>query len=156
MKKPNENWRSNLTKGVKAVGVIILIIGAYHSLNIFIDLRIENKINDDKFLKELSHSIRPSVVFDQKNSVLADMGAMKYVESIDVVVEDGEPKKIVLSPKVFLGVAPILVCLDGHFNIIVNQGKKYDWEYELKHVDRILISQSGQIANHRFRIEIIR
>ena len=158
--QPNENLRSSLSKGAKlalgAVGAIAIIVAAYHAINNHIDDRIESKISDEKFLKELSHNIRPSVVFDQRNSVLADMGAMKYIESITVVVEDGEPKKIVLSPKVFLGVAPILVCLDGHFEIIKKQGKKYDWEYELKHVSRLLIESAGQITNHRFRIEIVR
>jgi hypothetical protein len=36
--------------------------------------KIENKISDEKLLKELSHSIRPSVVFDQNGRYLADMG----------------------------------------------------------------------------------
>lgn len=160
MKKSNESLKSSLIRGSKlalgAVGVIVLLVTAYHGINIYIDYRIENKINDLKFISKLSRSIRPSVVFDQKDSILANTGAMEYIENIDVIAKDGEPKKIVLSTKVFLGVAPLLECLDGDFDIIVNRGKKYDWEYELISIDRLLLSSSGQITNHRFRIEIIR
>jgi hypothetical protein len=160
MTKSIKNLITILSKGVKSGYNTILAIGAIlgvvAAVTLYIDYRIENKITDDKFLKELSHSIRPTVVFDQNNSILANMGAMEYIEDINVVVEDGEPKKIVLSPKVFLGVAPILECLDGHFEIIKKQGEKYNWEYELKHVSRLLSESSGQITNHRFRIEIVR
>ena len=142
---------------ISFVGAIVVIVTAYHGINNHIDDRIENKINDEKFLKKLSRSIRPSMVFDQNGRYLADMGAEEYIESIYVVVgEYASQIKITLSSKVYLDIAPILVPLDGHFEINEVRGKKYDWEYELKHVDRVLLEPSVQITNHRFRIEIIR
>jgi hypothetical protein len=63
---------------------------------------------------------------------------------------------IVVSPNAFLSVPPLLESLDGEFGIIVNKGKKYDWVYELKSVDTLLLQSSGKITNHRFRIEVIK
>ena len=160
MKESKNRWGTSLVKGSKlvvaAVGTIVLLMAAYHGFNTYIDYRIEKKISDLEFIEKISHTIRPSVVFDQKDSILADMGAMAYIDNIKVVVKKEDPIRIVVSPNAFLGVPPLLESLDGEFGIIVNKGKKYDWVYELKSVDTLLLQSSGKITNHRFRIEVIK
>jgi hypothetical protein len=152
--------KQSIIKGVKAViaGVITLaaIMGLYAKFNAYVDNRIDKKIQSEDFIKRVSQSIRPSVVFDQNSSILADAGAMAYIDCINVVLTSGKPTKIVVSPKVLLPVAPLLESLDGVFAIEVSKGKKYDWTYQLKGVTAILSAESGEIASFRFRIEIVR
>lgn len=160
IKKLEDHWTSRLVGGskwvVSAVITIALLMAASHGLNTYIDNRIEKKINDFKFLRKFAHAVRPSVVFDQKGSILADMGAMAYIDNIEVEIKDGDLVRVVVSPKVFLGIAPLLECLDGEFGIIVDKGKKYDWVYELKSIDTIFSESSGRITNYRFRIEVLK
>jgi hypothetical protein len=60
------------------VGVIVFLFSAYYGLNSYIDSRIDSKIHNADFLKKLARSVRPSLVFDEKGSILADMGPCRW------------------------------------------------------------------------------
>ena len=155
-KRGKSPWVYGLKCLLGAVTAIVLLMGAYLAYLGHLDGRIEKKLHDAEFLKELSNTLRPSVVFDQKNSIIADMGAMQYIDEITVETEGGGPTKIIVAPKAFLGIAPLLECLDGEFNITKTQGKKFVWEYKLEHSSKMAPVSSTRIKNHRFRIEVLR
>ena len=155
-KRGDSPWAKGLKIVLSATGAIVVLVGAYHGYLFHIDYRIEKRLHDAEFLKEISYTLRPSVVFDQKNTILADMGAMQYIDEITVETEGREPTKIIVAPKVFLGIAPLLECLDGEFGITKSRGKKFVWVYELESSGSIRPVSSGRITNHRFRIEVLR
>jgi hypothetical protein len=139
---------------MKALAGIVLTLAALYGVYSYVDWRIEKKINDPEFVRNISSNIRPSVVFDSNESVGIDIGAMQFIEKIKIIPSDDPrfPKEIIVSPKEYLAHAPFLTALDEtEFFIKVERGKKFDWVYQLalsKHFD--------DIKKTRFRLEIVR
>lgn len=143
---------------IKAFIGIVLILTALYGVYNYVDWRIEKKINNSEFIRKISSNIRPSVVFDSGGSIKIDLGAMQFIEKIEVVPSDAPrfPKKIIVSPKDYFAHAPFLTVLDlTFFNIEVERGQKFDWIYNLEpsinmHTD------SSDAQKTRFRLEIVR
>jgi hypothetical protein len=136
------------------IGVaVITVIAALYGVLFFIDKRIENRIRDDAFLRKLASALRPSVIFDHKESVLIDQGAMRFIEAIDVELDEQGPypKRIVIHPTKHLTYAPLLTPLESDLaNISTSRGKKHDWVYT---VDYFMTSEEREML--RYRLEII-
>ena len=131
------------------------IIGAIYGFGAYIDWRVEKHVSSDLFLKRLADVVRPSCVFDQQGAILVDMGAMNFIDSIDVapLPEYDLPPKIVVHPKRYLANAPILTTLDP-FSISVSaeRGPKFDWIYTLSYVGEAVQQDWKHI---RYRMEIV-
>jgi hypothetical protein len=160
-KQSKENSRVPITgiilKGVfSVVATVILLVGAYHGLNSYIDSRIDSKIHNADFLKKLARNVRPSLVFDENGSILADMGAVPFVSNISVSKESKGNLKITVSPAEYLGIQPVLEALDGQYVIRAERGQKFDWVFHLAGVQRLLLASSPKPEKGRFRLEIIR
>jgi hypothetical protein len=148
---------SAMLKVVYAVfGVIIFLLAAYHGLNSYIDSRVESKIHNDDFLKKLARSVRPSLVFDENGSILADMGAVPFVSNISVTKGPKDSLEIIVSPVEYLGIEPVLEALDDQYTIRVERGKKFDWVFYLAGVQTLVLESSPKRDRGRFRLEIIR
>ena len=138
---------------LEIVVAVITIIAALYGVIFFIDKRIENRIRDDVFLRKLAGALRPAVIFDNKGSVLIDQGAMRFIEAIDVELENKGPypKRIVIHPMQHLSYAPLLTPLESDLaNISTSRGKKHDWVYTF---DYFMTSTEREII--RYRLEII-
>ena len=72
------------------------------------------------------------VVFSQNESILVDTGGMQYVERIQVRLDErtGVPQQIIITPKLYLAVAPILESFDHDFVITAERGKQFQWIYQ--------------------------
>ena len=151
-----ENDKRKLTafEIVKAFAGIVLTLAALYGVYSYVDWRIEKKINDPEFIRKISSNIRPSVVFDSRQSIEIDLGAMQFIEKIEVIPSKDPrfPKKIVVSPKKYLSHAPFLTTLDEtEFAIMVERGPKFDWVYHLD-ISKYL----GNLKKTRFRLEIVK
>ena len=160
-KQTKDNGRSPnagaILKAVCAVaGAIILLVTAYHGVNSYLDSRIDSKINNADFLKKLARSVRPSLVFDEKGSIVADMGAVPFVNNISVSKGPKDSFKIVVSPVEYLGVEPVLEALDDNYTIRAERGQKFDWVFHLSGIQTIVFEDSPKRDRQRFRLEIIR
>jgi hypothetical protein len=102
--------------------------------------------------------VRPSLVFDVKGSIIADMGAASYIKNISISEGPKDSFIIVVSPVNFLAVEPVLEPLDGRYNIQGQRGKKFDWIFNLSGISAILREDSAlpPREKQRFRLEIIR
>ena len=139
----------------EATGWVIGIVVAIYAFVKFIDYRVQNVIRDPEFLKGLMGTLRPYAIFDQKQTILVDRGAMAFIESIEVVMTTDTnsplPKTIIVRPKVHLEQAPIVIPLDTDISTITeSRGKKFDWEYEIAY------TAYGYKQQRRFSIEILR
>jgi len=149
----NEKRKLTAIEIIKALAGVALILAALYGVYSYIDWRIEKKINNPEFIRKISSNIRPSVVFDSNESIEIDLGAMQFIEKIDVIPSKDPrfPEKIVVSPKDYLAHAPFLTTLDEtEFAIMVERGKKFDWVY---HLD--ISAYLGNIKKSRFRLEIV-
>src|SRR4030042_3709282 len=124
------------------VGTIIFLFAAYHGLNSYIDLRIDSKIYNADFLKKLARSVRPSLVFDEKGSILADMGAVAFVTNISVSKGPKDSLKITVSPVEYLGMEPVLEALDDQYTIRAERGQKFDWVFHLAGIQTLVLQSS--------------
>ena len=61
---------------MKALAGIVLTFAALYGVYSYVDWRIEKKINSPEFIRKISSNIRPSVVFDSRESIEIDLGAM--------------------------------------------------------------------------------
>jgi hypothetical protein len=68
------------------VSLVTIFAGIYGFIR-FLDWRIERKIREDSFLRRIGASLRPTVIFDENESVLIDQGAMEMIESIGVSLD---------------------------------------------------------------------
>lgn len=160
-KQTKDNGRSHnagaILKVVYAVvGAIVFLVAAYHGLNSYLDSRIDSKINNADFLKKLARSVRPSLVFDEKGSIVADMGAVPFVNNISVSKGPKDSFKIVVSPVEYLGVEPVLEALDDNYTIRAERGQKFDWVFHLSGIQTLVLESSPKRDRQRFRLEIIR
>lgn len=155
MKEPKGSWES-FWSGAGIVVTVFAVIGGLLLLTKYIDYEIDIKVNDSAYIKKVSSTIRPSVIFDQKGSILADMGAMDYIDDIKINKRGELLLEIKVSPRKFLAMPPVLECLDGSYAVDTKRGNKFDWIYELKGVQHPVTDKSAIISNERFRLEVLR
>jgi|AntAceMinimDraft_17_1070374.scaffolds.fasta_scaffold86530_2 hypothetical protein len=141
---------------------IILIIGflwMYHQMLSSLDQRIENKVLNSEFIKNLASYVRPTLIFDNNAAILIDMGGKRYIDNIKVETikkadkNAGELIKITISPKEYIAHEPILSPADANqFGINkINRMNNIDIEYI---IERIIVWESED-QPAKYRLEII-
>jgi hypothetical protein len=108
------------------VTVFSVCVAAFYGVLTFVDGRIEKQINDADFLKKLARKVRPSLVFDERGSIIADMGAVPLIKNITVSKGPEDSFTIVVSPIDFLAVEPVLEPLDDLYVVLSERGQKFD------------------------------
>lgn len=137
-------------------GIAVFLFVSYHGFNSYIDWRIDNRIKNSDFLHQLARHVRPSLVFDDNGSIIADMGAIQYISDIKVSKGDKNSVLIIISPNEYLGVEPVLEALDAEYSIHAKRGQKFDWIFNLYPIQQLVMELSPERDNERFRLEIIR
>ena len=99
--------------------------------------QIENKVvkavNSNEVLEQIRSKVRPMMIFDQKETYKLDMGALKYIEDINVRSKGEFVDQITIKLK-DPRPAPLITCLDDTVNYVITtkQGKKSEWIYKLE------------------------
>ena len=150
-----EKTDKSLFRGaVEVAGGFATVVGVLYGFHAYLDYRIAAKIRDPRFMAELAYSLRPVVIFDSNNRILADQGALRFIESIKVIRGSSSPgvSSIVVTPKRFLAVAPLLESLDDPaLEIKAERGEKLDWVYTL--VNKQVFG--NELTTNRFRLEVL-
>jgi hypothetical protein len=145
----------DVTQLVGVAVTIGTIVAAIYGVIRFIDWRIERKIHEEPFLRKISASLRPVVIFDENSSILLDQGAMDVIGKIEVSRSTGGdklPAEIVIYPKRHLTYAPLLQTLENELiGIVVSRGKGYEWRYQLEYQ----MSNDYYSGKRRFRLEVL-
>lgn len=141
------------------IAAISLMFAVLVHFNSSIEKKIENKLNDEKFIRKVANEVRlPFVIFDEEKSIIADTGAMDHIDAIEVRKgERQEVSEIIISPKRFMAVAPILESFDPkiEFEDPVH-GEKFD--YIFKRVEMGLVwadRYSGKPPKSKFRLQLV-
>jgi len=150
----------------KGIAYIVCVFVALYALNSYIEKKIEDQIQNPKFIDKLANKIMmPFIIFDENERILSTSTPGIYEEYIKkIAVEkdnNGEIVAITIFPKKFLQVAPIIESLDAPLEfakaIPVNQ---IDWKYRIKQKNylcfKVKSENPGEITERRFRITIIR
>ena len=141
---------------IKAFSVLFGLFLAIYSLGFYMDQKIEKKISNPEFIREIASKIRPSVIFDSKETILVDMGGMQYIETISVETDNSprNPKKIIVTPKAYMAHAPIITSIGIYKYIFrAERGKNLNWEYTLD--PAVQWGTRGKLPLPQFRLEVV-
>ncbi len=153
------DWELVINNVVTVIGVVLTgaaLVGAIIALNAHIKRLVDKRVDSPETIDKLSKLIRPAVIFDNEGRVLADLGAMEYIESICVTGSLGpttmDSIRIEVECKKFLDLPPLLTLLDTSFgNTTPTRTGKFGWIFELGPM-----SYSSDDATFRFRLEVLR
>ncbi len=151
-------------RGMAWVGGAAVIMAALFGLIIggiyYIDYRIEEKLKDASFVRRIAREIRPVLIFDENEHIIADNGALEeYISDLSIKPPQESEGGLVLiirvTTKKFLSTPPILESLDFNCKIKPERQKKFDWQFKI-YVQKILgLGASPPPTPNRFRLEII-
>ena len=112
-------------------------------------------VDKDSYIRKLSEVLRPNLIVNEKESINYDQGAMQYLESIKIEMDEKEkiPCRIIVKPKMHLSSPPLIQALDAEFVLFsVERGKGFEWIYELSYESYC----EAFNEKRQFRIEIIK
>ena len=144
----------NASEILKAIAYIGGLVGAIYGFKRYVESLVTKKLESHETIDKVSRLIRPSVIFDNKGIILADLGAMEYVKSIDLSYDDKEPElpvTVEIKCKQFLALPPLLTSLDNYsYQEKATRDKELSWVFELEPMSYV-----SDAANFRFRLEIL-
>jgi hypothetical protein len=114
------------------VAIAIFLASIFYGALSSVDKKIDAKLQEPLFLKKLASQIRlPFLIFDEEKRYLADDGALDIIKNIEIIRDGRDIKQIIITPKRFLAVAPILESLDPDVQFEdAERGKELDWVYK--------------------------
>jgi hypothetical protein len=166
MEEQKEQRDSELRKGIRLllsiVGALVLIFGAYHGFNFYVDNRIERAINHPDFLKKVADEIRiPFLIFDEKGTFhTVSGGATIYIDKIEPFQEKKRFSGFIVYPKEFLQNPPILQSINNDFQFTAPKRiNTKDWKYRIPEFhgsEWVSPGQYDEPPAKLFKLEIIR
>jgi hypothetical protein len=150
-------WSKALDSPLGFVMLMFGIAAAYYGT---IDWRVRCIVRDPDFRAEVAKRVRPAMMFDSNGRGLSDMGAMALLERAPEVQDNtnGWGTKIIIHPKQFLPVEPIVESLDiGNVSVSVKRNRGTSWEVVVQGRDQLLSVESNPAAlsPSRYRLEIV-
>jgi hypothetical protein len=141
------------------IGILALLFAIFIQLNRSIDKKIETMLSDPEFLRKVANKVMlPFVIFDEDNSIVVDTGAMRIIDEISIKRADrNEVSEIIVSPKKYLAVAPILESLDPKIEFQYPiKGDKFDFIYKRVELATVWANTyASKPPKSRFRLQVI-
>jgi hypothetical protein len=124
LKHSHINWSivKSIFVGVgSVVAASTLFLLAANWVRSTIDSAVERKLSDPTILRRIAAESRPSIVFDAKESILADLGGAQFIKTITVTrdaKDPGLPRAIDIDFTTHLPIAPLLTPLHSDTVVI--------------------------------------
>jgi hypothetical protein len=155
----------DISAAINGVAAIALIVAAGLTLlkaRKFIEDRVADALKKDEVVKQLSVLVKPDLIFDQRESVLADRGASAFIREQGIHVKMGSlfgksdsrqvPVEIRIEFSKHLAVPPLLTPLNADVvTITTKRGKDFEWIYIL---DYSMGGDYDETYAHKYRLEI--
>jgi len=144
------------------LGIILTIVLVIISS---LDKKIDQKINNPEFIKKVAGEVRlPFAIFDEKNRILYDNGALEYIDDINVEIDKDENiKQITIKPKKFMSIAPLLESVN--FNYEFSDPERYlkiSWRFFQADTKKYFVVSDGEKKEigrplvRKFKITVIK
>jgi hypothetical protein len=153
--EPRRPFLAQVYQLVVAAGVILALL---FGVNAYVDSRIDDAVNDIKFIRKVASNVRPYMIFDESATITVDAGAMQYLEEAPKIEMDDHnlPDKIIVTPAEHLARAPLIEVLNKyHMTFKAERGRGHQWIYTTW-VHGTLTSKEVELPPARFRLEILR
>jgi len=114
-----------------ALTLLFGIITTYYIVTDRLDKTITDKIKDPKVIRKLVEQVRiPFLIFDENSTYIVDAGGANFIERINISKDGRNIKKITLTLKQKMPVAPILISLNNDVQFFpATPGRESEWEY---------------------------
>ena len=136
-KKHIGTW-SIVWRDIVGIGIVAAFVMAIINVPSYIKNIVKETVTSEEFVREVASHVRPSLLFDENGSILADQGATQYispniqVERVTAGGNSNTPIRIVISPNQHLAYPPLLENRSGHaIKIDAKRGEGFQWIYEL-------------------------
>jgi hypothetical protein len=122
-----------------------------------IDENVTAKLNDERVLRQIAAQIKPSLLFDGRESIISDMGAAQFIKDIRVTKRDngtnGLPTVIAVDCTRHFASAPIMTSLHNSVAIVAKRGRLNSWEFDLIWIVKGVGAEDD--AEQLYRLEFI-
>ncbi|MCF7817572.1 MAG: hypothetical protein K9M54_06800 [Kiritimatiellales bacterium] len=149
-------FRSKLSlvwTGILSLGAVI---GTIIGVQTYIDHRINEVISSSEFIQNVARAANPSLILDERGSVIVDDGGLAHVRKIDFEYDKTKwegrlPVRIIVTPVNYMRVAPLLSNLGGiAFSEKHHRGSMTKWIYEISYG-----SVWDDALDCHFRVEVL-
>lgn len=126
-----EKFFTEFKNTITVIAGLLIVVGFWISAANYIDDKIEKKITDERYIKNLAQVLRPFAIFDEKGVIKYDHGALNYIKDIKTDCNIGE-KVIIVTTTKYLKTAP-LIAYYGPFGMSFNseQVDTYRWIFKV-------------------------
>jgi len=116
---------------------------------------VDKRLKDREVIEKLAKIIRPSMIFDSTEAIIADLGALEYIESVKIVKYEDQEKKvpvvIEVKAKKHLVLPPLLTSIDQYqFAESAKRGPGFMWIFTLTP-----LAITADVPPFRFRLEVL-
>jgi hypothetical protein len=147
---------------VKAIGVIIAIVATFYSIDTYITIKIEKRLNDPMVTRRIAKQVRPFAIFSGTGTILVDNGAMEYLADLTIQNDAARriPEKVIVVPKRYMAHAPLITAIDQPGTVVRPKRRTgLTWEYTF-HTAYVLEpgvapDKKTTAEDDRYRLEII-
>jgi hypothetical protein len=147
------DFKTTLGFALTIIGLVI----AYFSFDSYITSKIDEGITDTKYIKELSKTLRPFLIFDNNEVIVYDHGARKFVDSVRIDYfafyketkesNVGWPKEIMIYTNNILTTSPLLNHIGVYNFTYTSKRTKKGWLIKTKPVEQ-LWGESGRMKTN--------
>lgn len=135
-----------------AISTWIGIASLFFVFDDYLSDKIDEKINNPNYVKLLSITLRPFLIFNGNEVIIYDHGASAFIDSLQVISRNNEEiLSVIIYPKKHFQTAPLLESIgsDRYF-ATAERGKKFIWKYTMS-----AWSFGASIDQNYFRLEIL-
>jgi len=138
---------------IEVAAALVALVAAVYGFTRFIDWRVEKRMTDSEYIARVAAALRPSLIFDQNGSILADQGGLAVIDKVTVELDANSlPNKITIIPTRHLATAPLLQTLEVEAVIFTtSRGPGLAWVYSLEYI----MWHDDLDGLRRFRLEIL-
>ncbi len=141
---------------------VVAFVATILGLRRLLDGHIAKALERREVVDRLALLVKPDMVFDQTEAVLADRGASSFIRERGIHVKMGGlfgkpdtrqvPVEILIEFSKHLAVPPLLTALNADVvTITTKRGKNFDWLYIL---DYSMGGDYDESYTHKYRLEI--
>jgi hypothetical protein len=152
------SWES-VKKLLEIFGVIFAVLGVIFGVKnwqeSYIDKAVEKKLADPVLLRKIAAESRPAVIFDDKESVIADLGAGQFIKDQKIQFKkdkNGWPQQITIDFTRHLANAPIISGMTDSIAVNAKRAKGFSWEFEINY---IIFTGEEKTERSLYRLELV-
>lgn len=144
-----------IIKLIYLLSSIFILIGLIYGFIRFVEFIAKKEVHKPDTIKKLTELISPILLFDSKEVILSDHGAMDYIKNFSIELDKSNnhtPTKIIFNFKKHIQIPPLIESIDMfRFQITTEKSKLNTWIFNLSPIETC-----DEIDSYKFKLEILK